>query len=194
MAEQNYIKLTPLRQRGRIAIVSSQRSNLWLGPDHVLCVETEGYTESYKRFYFRDIQAITLRKTARWLVLAVSTGLMTGLFGFIVLAVDTIEVKSVFGIIGGVCAIPFLLNFLYGPTCACQLRTAVQTEDIPSMGRIRRARKVIARLRPLIAKAQGQIAAEEIPLRLQEFFTSPVAAASEPPLTGTADVSPPAPS
>lgn len=192
MADQDYIKLTPPRQRGRIAIVSSQRSNLWLGQDHVLCVETEGYTESYKRFYFRDIQAITLRRTERMRILAAVTGGMTAIFGALALAMSAIEGRWLFGILAGVCAIPFVLNFLYGPTCACQLRTAVQTEAVPSMGRIRRARKVLARLRPLIAEAQGQIAAEEIPLRLQEFFTSPVAAVSEPPITGTTDVPPPA--
>jgi hypothetical protein len=191
VAEREYIKLTPPRQRGGLAIVSSYRSNLWLGKDHLLCVETEGYTESYKRFYFRDIQSITLRKTVRGWVLAIVTGLITGFFAFIALAVDTIEVKWVFGTIAGFCALPFLLNFLYGPTCACQLRTAVQTEDIPSLGRIRRARKVITRLRPLIAEAQGRIAAEEIPLRFQELITLPATAGREPPIIGTMDLPPP---
>ena len=186
MAEPEYIKLTPPRQRGGFAVASSYRSNLWLGKDHLLCVETEGYTESYKRFYFRDIQAITLRKNSRWLVLAVVTGLMTGFFGFIVLA------KWIFGIIGGICAIPFLVNFLYGPSCACQLRTAVQTEDLPSMSRVRRARRVITRIRPLIAEAQGQLSAEEIPLRLQGLVSSPTAVSGEPPVMATTNVPPPA--
>lgn len=181
MTEPEYIKLTPPRQRGGFAVVSSCRSNLWLAKDHVLCVETEGYTESYKRFYFRDIQAVTLRKTVRMLVLAIVTGSFTGLFSFIALTVDAIEATWIFGILAGICAIPFILNFLYGPTCACQLRTAVQTEDMPSMGRVRRARKVMNRLRPLIAEAQGQITAEEIPLRFQELIASPAAPGDVPP-------------
>ena len=191
MAEREYIRLTPLRQRRGFAVISSSRSNLWLGPDHLLCVETEGYTESYKRFYFRDIQAITLRKTARMGVIATVTGLLAGLFSFVALAVAAIEAKWVFGILAGICAIPFLLNLLYGPSCACRLQTAVQTEDMPSMGRVRRARKVIARLRPLIAGAQGQITAEEIPLRFQELTTAPATAGREPPVLGASDVPPP---
>jgi hypothetical protein len=190
VADREYIKLTPLRQRGGLAIVSSHRSNLWLGKDHLLGVETEGYTESYKRFYFQDIQSITLRKTGRGWVLAIVTGLLTGFFAFVAAAVDPAEAKWVFGIIAGVCAIPFLLNFLYGPTCACELRTAVQTEEIPSLGRIRRARKVIARLRPLIADAQGRITADEILLRFQELITLPATAGPEPPIIGTTNVPP----
>lgn len=197
MAEREYVKLTPVRQRGGFAIASSARSNLWLGPDHLLCVETEGHAESYKRFYFRDIQAITLRKTNRLGLLAVVTGGLTALLGAIALAMSAIEARWVFGILAAICAIPFVANFLYGPTCACQLRTAVQTENIPSMGRVRRARKVIARIRPLIAAAQGQISAEEIPLRMQGLVTSPTPAAAaatgdEPPIMGTADAPPPA--
>jgi hypothetical protein len=33
--------------------------SLWLGEDHLLCVDSNGYAETYKRFYFRDVQAIT---------------------------------------------------------------------------------------------------------------------------------------
>lgn len=190
MADREYIKLTPPRQRRGFAVVYSSRSNLWLGRDHLLCVETEGYTESYKRFYFRDIQAITLHKTPRLWVIGSVTGLLAGLFTLIALTVSAIEARWVFGILAGLCALPFLLNFLYGPTCACRLRTAVQTEDLPSMGRVRRARKVIARLRPLIAGAQGQINAEEIPLRLQELTRAPVPVGAEPPILGTPDAPP----
>ena len=181
MAEREYIKLTSPRQRGGFAVVSTCRSNLWLAKDHVLCVETEGYTESYKRFYFRDIQAITLRKTDRGMILSAVAGGMTAIFGALALAMSAIEGRWIFGILAGICAIPFTLNFLYGPTCKCQLRTAVQTEDIPSMGRVRRARKVMNRLRPLIAEAQGQITAEEIPLRFQELITSPAKPGDVPP-------------
>jgi hypothetical protein len=190
VAKGEYIKLTPVRQRRGFAIISSSRSNLWLGPDHLLCVETEGYTESYKRFYFHDIQAITLRKTSRMLVLAVVTGLLAGLFSFVALIVDAVEARWGFGILAGICALPFLLNFFYGPTCACRLQTAVQTEDMPSMGRVRRARNVIARLRPLIAGAQGQITADEISLRFQELSPTPTPAGGEAPSLRAFDVPP----
>lgn len=187
MAEREYIKLTPPRQRGGVAVVSSHRSNLWLGPDHLLGVETEGYTESYKRFYYRDIQAITLRKTNRATIIGTVTGAFTAIFAALALAAASFEAKAAWGFPAALFAVPFFINLAYGPSCKCQLRTAVQVEDVPSMSRIRRARKVIARLRPLIAEAQGQIAAEEIPLRFQELVTSPALAGSEPPIMGTTD-------
>jgi len=179
MAEKEYAKLTPPRRTTGFAIFSVTRSNLWLGKDHLLCVETEGYTEKYKRFYFRDIQAITLLRTNRALVLGVVTGGMTALFALAVLAIDDVVGKWVFGILGGICAIPFLVNLICGPTCKCELRTAVQTENVPSMSRVRRARKLLNRIRPLIAEAQGQLAAEEIPLRFREMVAAP---SNEPPI------------
>ena len=38
------------------------RNTLWLGADHLLQGEHTGYTEEYKRFYFRDIQGITVKR------------------------------------------------------------------------------------------------------------------------------------
>ena len=187
MAEKEYTKLTPPRRTAGFAILSVTRSNLWLGKDHLLGIETEGYTEKYKRFYFRDIQAITLLRTNRARVLGTVTGGLTALFAVLVLAVDDIAGKWVLGILGGICAIPFLVNLSYGPTCKCELRTAVQTENVPSMSRVRRARKLLNRIRPLIAEAQGQLAAEEIPLRFREMVALP---GNEPPIMQRPDSTP----
>jgi hypothetical protein len=179
MAANEYFKLTPPRLKSAFAVVTASRSNLWLGKDHLLCVETEGYTEKYKRFYFRDIQAITLQRTHRALVLGVVTGAMTALFTSLMIWVDAVEGKTVLGILTGICAIPFILNLIHGPTCKCQLRTAVQTDYQPSMGRVRRARKVLNRIRPLIAEAQGLLTPEEIEARFREMVAPPD---SEPPI------------
>src|SRR5947208_5263032 len=65
MAEKEYKRLTRARVRSSFAVISAARSSLWLGADHLLCVDSTGYTETYKRFYFRDIQAITICRTAR---------------------------------------------------------------------------------------------------------------------------------
>ena len=77
------------------------------------------------------------------------------------------------GIFLGSVALSFLLllllNTLRGSACVCHLRTAVQEEELPSLNRVRRARKVLDRLRPLIAATQGQLAPEEIQARLQEL-------------------------
>src|SRR6185503_15449364 len=40
-----------------------QHARVYQGPDHLLQVVSTGYSEIYKRFYFRDIQAISIHKT-----------------------------------------------------------------------------------------------------------------------------------
>lgn len=190
MAEREYIKLTPKRQTRGVAVVTSTRSNLWLGKDHLLCVETEAYTESYRRFYFRDIQAITLRKTNRMMILAIIFGAVVVCFGLLALTVDAPEGKWVLGIIAFVFALPLIVNFIYGPTCSCELRTAVQTEKIPSMSRVRRANKVLARIRPLIGEAQGQLLPGDVSAHFQDMIVrqSGISAA---PAASSPDPSPP---
>ena len=84
----------------------------------------------------------------------------------------------------------FLINLALGPTSACQIRTAVQVEDLPSLNRLRRARKVLNRVRPLVVAVQGEITSEEISLRLQEISplgTGATPAAAEPARTVVED-------
>ena len=187
MAPKEYTQLTPTRQRRRFSFVSSSRSSLWLGKDHLLLVDTEGYTESYKRFYLRDIQAIILRRNSRMLVILIVTGLITALLGFAALAITDEVGKWIFGTLSGTVAIPFLINVLYGPACSCKLQTAVQTEDVPSMSRVRRARKVLARIRPLIAEAQGQLSPEEVAARMQGKLELSATATAAPPILNPAE-------
>jgi hypothetical protein len=167
--QKEYVRL-PGRgyRRQGVVSVTARRSRLWLGADHLLLLETQWYTEEYKRFYFRDIQAITIRKTDNgkyinlvWMSLAIPTlaGVIFSSGGW---QVFWIIVTAIFGGF-------LLLNALYGPTSVCHLRTAVQTEELPSLKRLRRARKVLARLRPLIAEAQGQFSPGEIAGRMAEM-------------------------
>ncbi|HYG21843.1 MAG TPA: hypothetical protein VEH04_03605 [Verrucomicrobiae bacterium] len=177
MAEREYIKLTGNRQKNGFALITASRSRLWLGRDHLLLVTTDGFTESYKRFYLRDIQAITIRKTQRIAILGVITGAFVVLFGVIAFTASEPVARWVFGILAGICAIPFAVNLLLGETCACQLRTAVQTEDLHSVSRVARATRLLERLRPLIAEAQGSMAGEEILERLALSAQAPRAVA-----------------
>jgi hypothetical protein len=58
---------------------------------------------------------------------------------------------------------PFLVvNWLRGPTCKCFFQTAVQAEKLPSLNRLRKAHRVIARIRPLIENAQGMLTREAV--------------------------------
>lgn len=175
MAEKEYQRLTRarLRRTGALAVFAT-RSSLWLGKDHLLCIDsTGGYAEEYKRFYFRDIQAITLRKTKRrpilnW-ILAVPLAMCSAVLivGLVDISRRPFQTDDYWGFVGW--GTPFalvlglmIINTLRGPGCVCHLRTAVQTEVLPSLNRLRRARKVLDRIRPLVAAAQGTLSPEEI--------------------------------
>jgi len=174
MAEIKYQRLTRSRVRTSFAVVFAARSSLWLGDDHLLCVDFSGYSEKYKRFYFRDIQAITLYKTARRL----TWNWALGTPAVICLGVLVAQLLISRGQItpGPVTAamvllafvIPLILNNAFGPTTACQLRTAVQTEDLPSLNRLRQTRRILARLHTLIEAAQGRLTPDEIHTRAQQ--------------------------
>lgn len=168
MAETEYHRLTRARARSAFGIVSISRSSLWLGNDHVLRIDTTGYTETYKRFYFRDIQAIIIRKTEAWKILGLVFSALAGLFGLIAIFGGDPIVAWIFGSMAAVFLLALILDLVAGPTCVSYLRTAVQTEELISLNRLRRARKTLERLRPSIAGAQGQLAPEEIHARMQE--------------------------
>jgi len=63
--EKEYRKLPGRGFRKRSLLeVSRMLCTLWLGKDHLLLVDSlGGYSEDYKRFYYRDIQALIIRKT-----------------------------------------------------------------------------------------------------------------------------------
>jgi len=161
------------------------KASLWLAPDHLLCIRSSGYSETYKRFNLRDIQAITIRENRRrtiWNgILTVPIVLATGGLASSFFPADFagIVVSSIFLTLF---IVPLIINNALGTGCYCQLRTAVQVEELP-LNRVRRARAVLARLRPLIAQAQdGEIPAEMVATWLRNAATaSPLATAAQAP-------------
>jgi hypothetical protein len=190
--ETRYKRLARARPRSSFAVAFMSRSSLWLGDDHLLCVDSNGYSETYKRFYFHDIQTFTVRKTKRrliwnWLlaipaafcIADLSTNRTLGLAGIITVA----TIALIF-------AVPLLINNLLGSTCACQLRTAVQVEELPSLARVRQARKVLKKVLPLIAATQGQLGAEEISTRMREASQQAPSTIPQPPPAETSGTPP----
>jgi hypothetical protein len=166
MTEPRYTRLTRSRARTAFGIISTARSSLWLGDDHVLLIDTSGFTESYKRFYFRDIQAFVLRGTTRWIHWGIAWGVFASLC--IAWAFLLSEARYLFAALAAGFLLVLALHLAAGPSCVCHLRTAVQTEELPSLNRVRRARKILARLRQLIEGVQGQLAPEEFAAQLRE--------------------------
>jgi hypothetical protein len=134
---------------------------LWQGSDHLLQIYSRLGIEDYKRFYFNDIQAIITRKTAAGKIENFVLGVLVGLFGL--LGVISAGRWSFFWpIIAGLIAFILLINFFKGPTCETYLMTAVQTEKLHSLHRIKTTQPVMNRLRSLIEQRQGLINLETV--------------------------------
>ncbi len=134
---------------------------LWLGSDHLLQIYSRLGIEDYKRFYFNDIQAIITRKTATGKIQNYILGAFVGLLGL--LGVISGGGWSVFNaIIAGVLALILLINFFKGPTCETYLMTAVQTEKLHALNRIKTTQLVMNQLRSLIEQRQGRINPEAV--------------------------------
>ena len=134
---------------------------LWLGTDHLLYIFSRFGIEDYKRFYFKDIQAVITRKTAAGKI----QNLVLSIFCifFSLMALYWKGGWSVFNwSMAGLMAIFFVINWLRGPTCVSHLQTAVQTEKLHSLFRLRNAKKIMNRLRLLVEQAQGKLAREDI--------------------------------
>ena len=137
-------------------------SNLYLGPDHLLKVTRMFFVEEYKRFYYPDIQAVIVRKTPRYYWCASGLGLPTMallLLGLLAVSRGTPAGNSV-GMVLLISATfigtALLIHLLLGPTCHVVLKTAVHSEQLPSLSRIRTARMVIARLVAEVENAQRE--------------------------------------
>ena len=133
------------------------RHRLWEGPDHLLVVTSWPSGEGYRRFFFRDIQAIVIRQTPRRM------GVNIALF---ILALLTAGPFLIFGendawiaaaVIGGFWLLFIIINTLLGPSCETRIQTAVQTESITSLVRLRIALKVLGRIQPHIVEAQRSV-------------------------------------
>lgn len=144
--------------------------SLWLAADHLLYVIREGYTESYKRFYFRDVRAIVLHRTIRHVVVSSIFGFLFGVFAsFLYVSThrDWDEGASIaFAIFATLFLIPLVINLARGPSCVCRLFTAVQELTLYPLSRVRTATRIVALLRERIETTQGALPRTELDTRM----------------------------
>lgn len=134
--------------------VGSTISTIWLASDHLLLRESiYGLSETYKRFYFRDIQAIIVRRTPRWIAW-ISVWTILSLVFF--LCYVTAEWRGwSWPFFFGVCFVLTMIQLARGPSCVTYLVTAVQRELLGSLNTVRKARRGLKVLVPLIEQKQG---------------------------------------
>jgi hypothetical protein len=143
-------------------------SRLWLADDHLLEANSLLVVERYHRFFLRDIRAVIIEhtKVGRWLNIALGSfvalsALGTGGLAFSAQRAAEGDGQVVLWIFVGLLATPTLVllallavNLVRGPTCRCVVHTMAGAHPLEGAKRLRRARRLLAELAPLIEAAQ----------------------------------------
>ena len=154
-------------------------SSFWAGPDHFLLVRSNRFAETYKRFYYRDIQAIAVADTPRFYVPALLflLGLVWLLAIFWISAIASFQTvaaqqgpagANVFArlplttlrfdlLLAGLLVALLWAVVSWVGSCRCRIYTAVSSDEIPSVYRRWVARRFLDAVNPIIAQRQGEL-------------------------------------
>lgn len=176
------------RARGVIAI----RSSLWLAADHVLLVEESFIHERYQRVWLRDVQGFFLRSSRQATLVMTISAICTALFGGLSFLEG--EAGIFFRVLLALSFLVLLYGVFFARNCHLYVLTAVQRGEWRPVALRRQARKVLARLDPLIREAQRELAVSSAPagVAVGAATTSeptPVASALSPQASGPAEAS-----
>ncbi len=133
------------------------RDSLWMSAGHLLSVRRNPFSESYRRFYFTDIQAIVITDLRDlWAPYGYAAA------AFLIVTAATL-VYTRHPVWGGLCTIVALAAFIvsrHSADCACYLQTSVSSELLPSLRKRVDAGKAVALLKAEIEKVQGSVSGE----------------------------------
>ena len=168
---------------------------VWAGLDHLLLMRSNGMSENYRRFYYKDILGIVITRTRKAyviLLLILAFTLITGGFTYALWQNGQTSASLSIGIMFLV-FFTFLLGLLIkGSSCQCCIITAVQKENIPAVQYLKQALAMMAILKPLITKAQGVLAPDDVEKALanpsfnQSFLKKPPSVTDIVKTSGTA--------
>ena len=136
-------------------------TTLWLGPDHLLLVDGRGYSEIYRRFYYRDIASIVTRGTG-------TAGVWTAVLGMLLLGVAAAasftppDGRAWWAILGAPLLLLLVVNIARGASCVAHITTPIQTAPLP-LRRWRAARRALSLVRERVAEVQRPLDASPEP-------------------------------
>lgn len=140
---------------------------LWVGPDHLLLVQSTGFSETYKRFFFKDIQAFNILKSNKTQLKNIIFILITVLCGAIAtynIGWDiNIDGMSIF--LAALFLITVIIttrSLIRGTACTCWIYTSVQKEKLNPISTVKISDKFLDMIIPLIESKQGSIIREQV--------------------------------
>jgi hypothetical protein len=133
-------------------------ASVWIGSDHLLSVHSYRVREEYKRFQFRDVQAILVAQCPRFHISTRS--LFIGFIWLWAYGVGTRLLPQWYGTAMWIIAATLVCAWLYisfAQSCRCRILTAVSSDELPSVYRTWTARRFLAQVEPRIAGVQGSL-------------------------------------
>ncbi len=167
------------------------RASLWLDGTQLIQENIHAYTQEVSRFALADIQAIQLRRTPRGLIYNALLALPCVAL-LILLAATWNDRTMAFGDRVGVgsaaafFAVFLLINILRGSTCRTTLTTALGPQPLPSLSRVRAARRALALIAGNVAAVQGALRPDEAAQIVDRERTQQASAAPTPSAPGAA--------
>src|SRR5258708_27214733 len=127
------------------------------------------YTVEYRRFYLRDLESIVVWPNRLWLLRPIVPSVLLGALGVWLVWWRHWEMGALLwrwtdfttgAIFAGTGLAWALLELALGPTGKTQIRTTGATVDLPLVKRIRRARRILAKIEAAGRSAPGALRAQ----------------------------------
>lgn len=130
------------RMLGPLPIAISN-ARVLIGPDHLVLIDGGLVMERYHRIYFKDIQAISVRRTITRVLSLGWLLFLAPLAGILAIFVQHEPVSIFLVLIASLCLMLGFVGWFRGPTCACCVQTAVQSLRLFPIDRIKHADELI---------------------------------------------------
>jgi hypothetical protein len=132
---------------GRGSFQVGIRKRLYQGADHLLLIQSTGYSEDYRRVFYRDIRCVIIRRNRRYLWFSL---VFAGSILLVVALVLAIYSRSSLGgswlaltILVAPLALMLAVHLMRGPTCDCYVTTGVQTVVLPTPQRVDKVARLL---------------------------------------------------
>ena len=126
----------------------------YLSEDCLLAAKRVMYAVEYRRFYLRDLESIVVWPNRLWLLRAIIPAVVFVAWGnsmwYLVNFAAGASIASIGLLWAG-------LELALGPTAKAQIKTTGLTVDLPIVGRVRRAERVLAKIDAALRAARADL-------------------------------------
>jgi hypothetical protein len=133
-------------------------ASVWIAGDHLLSLCSYRVSEEYKRFQFRDVQAIIVAQCPRFQISTRSV--LIALIWLSAFGLGSRWFPPWYAAAMWMAAGALVCAWLYisfAQSCRCRILTAVSSDELPSVYRTWTARRFLAQVEPRIAEVQGHL-------------------------------------